>query len=236
MTKTKTKTSATDIDYSEIHVINVVDVQFAPYQRGLSDQWVEHLAKIFDEDKCDPIVLSQRKDGSLYCIEGQHRVKAAMKVGVKELFARVLTGLSYEQEADYFFQAQRNRRGMRPNDAWNASLEAKHPNTVEINTIVESLGGKVNKNPSIEKGINCPGQLWKIHEYAGKSALYDLLDLNADTWPGDNLGGTATEARMLSGFMFFVVNHAGELQARAFHPQRGQGQPVEGARERPAVP
>lgn len=197
----------TDIPYSEIEVVNVIDVMFAPYQRGLSQQWVNDLARIFDEAKCDPIVLSKRKNGDLYCIEGQHRVKAAMKAGIKELFARVLTGLTYEQEADYFFQAQKNRRGMRPQDAWNASLEARHQNTVEINTIVDSLGGRVNRNADAVKGINCPGQLWRIHEYAGKEALFELLNLINDCWPEFKLGGPASEARMLAGFMFFVVNH-----------------------------
>ena len=202
-----TMTNDTNIPYNEIHVVEVLDIKYAKYQRGLSHNWVKELAAMFDETKCDPIVLSKRKNGSLFCIEGQHRVEAAKKAGVKELIARVLTGLTYEQEADYFFNAQKNRRGMRPQDAWNASLEAKHANTIEINTIVESLGGKVNRHPDIDKGINCPGQLWKIHSNAGKTVLYDALELIADAWPEFKLGGVTSEARMLAGFSFFVVNH-----------------------------
>lgn len=214
-------------NYSEIDVIDVVKVQFAKYQRGLSHKWVEELAAKFDEMKCDPIVLSKRKDGSLYCIEGQHRVKAAIKAGIPELFARVLTGLTYEQEADYFFQAQKSRRGMRPQDAWNASLEAGHTNTVEINTIVENLGGKVNRNPSGDNGINCPGELWKIHEYAGGQVLYESLKLVKDSWPQLRLGGAATTAPMLAGFSFFVTNHQGEFKPERLVKNVGKVSPLE---------
>lgn len=204
---TKERIGDQEIPYSEIEVVNVVDVKFAPYQRGISADWVNKLSAMFDEDKCDPIVLSRRKNGDLYCISGQHRVKAAMKAGVHELFARVLEGLTYEAEADYFYQDQKNRRAMRPQDAWNASLEAKHANTVEINSVVHSLGGRVNKTADNEIGINCPHMLWKIHEYAGQRTLFDLLDLINDSWPDYKLGGVVSQARMLAGFMFFVVNH-----------------------------
>ena len=206
------KEKDSNIPYDEIDVISVVDIQFDKYQRGLSQDWVDELARKWNDDLCDPIVVSLRKNGAYYCIAGQHRVKAAMKAGVKELFARVLTGLTYEQEADYFYQGQKNQRGMRPTDAWNASLEAKHSNTVEINTIVENLGGKVNRHPDPEKGINCPGRLWKIHEYAGKQVLYDALDLINDAWPSYKLGGIVTEASMISGAMFFVFNHGDEIK------------------------
>jgi hypothetical protein len=219
-------TDNNEMDYSEIQVVDVVSIKFAPYQRGLSQQWVAELARIFDEDKCDPIVISLRKDGDLYCIEGQHRVRAAMKAGVKELFARVLTGLTYEQEADYFFQAQKNRRGMRPTDAWNASLEAKHQNTVEINTIVHSLGGKVNRNADPDRGINCPHQLWKIHENAGSRTLYTVLDLLNEAWPEFKLGGVVTEARMLAGMSFFVVNHSEEYKPERVAKAIGKVSPL----------
>jgi hypothetical protein len=198
--------------YDQIAVVNVVDLQFAAYQRGINYQWVDDLARMFDEDRCDPIVVSKRKDGSLFVISGQHRTRAAIKAGVKELLARVLEGLTYEQEADYFFQDQKNRRGMRPTDAWNASLEAEHPNTVEINTIVHSLGGRVNRTPVPEKGINCPHQLWKIHDNAGSKTLYEVLNLLNESWPEFKLGGVITDARFLAGMTFFVVNHEDEFK------------------------
>lgn len=210
----------------DIDVVSVVEIKFAPYQRGQNREQISQMASAWDFKKCDPITVSRRKDGTDYCIDGQHRVLSAMKAGEPELLARVLTGLTYEQEADLFYQAQKSRRAMRPTDAWNASLEAKHSNTVEINTIVDSLGGKVNKNPSNDHGINCPGQLWKIHEYAGPKVLYGLLDVIADAWPSYKLGGPASEARMLGGMMFFVFNHGDEFKRERLVKNLGAAGPL----------
>lgn len=189
----------------EIEIVNVVDLQFDRYQRGLNLNHVNFLAEHWSSRECDPIKVSRRSDGSLWVIDGQHRVRAAMKAKVKDLLAHVIEGLTYQEEADLFYRAQVGRLGMRPLDEWNASLEAEHPDTVEITRIVESLGGRVNKSQNTEKGINAPKTLWKMYDAAGPDYVYETMRAIADAWPDAKLGGPASEAPMLMGVFYMVT-------------------------------
>jgi hypothetical protein len=174
------------------------------YQRHLNLKQVAEMAARWDIALCDTIKVSKRADGTLWVIDGQHRVEAAKKAGEREIFAQVLTGLTPQQEADIFYGSTVYRRGLRPLDKWRASLRAEHPNTVEINEIVNSLGGAVNRKESQSAGINAVGMLWKIYEYGGAHILQSSLSLLRDAWPMYQLGGITTEAPMMAGAAFIV--------------------------------
>lgn len=188
----------------EIEVVNVVDLQFDRYQRGLNQSHVNFLAEHWSSRECDPIKVSRREDGTLWVIDGQHRVRAAMKAHVKDLLAHVLEGLTYQEEADLFYRAQVGRLGMRPLDEWNASLEAEHPDTVQITLIVKRLGGRVNKSQNAHTGINAPKTLWKMYDAAGPDYVYETLNVIAKAWPKVPLGGAASEAPMMMGVFYMA--------------------------------
>lgn len=69
---------------------------------GTDPRRVGRMVKTWDIRKVGTITVSQRADGSHFCIDGAHRSAAARELGITELPAIVHAGLTREQEAAMF--------------------------------------------------------------------------------------------------------------------------------------
>lgn len=176
------------------------------YQRGLSQPRISAMARNWDPLLADEIKVSMRKDGSLWLIDGQHRMNAAMLAGVEELFAMVMTGLSPEQEADLFVRGTKQRKGFNSLEEWRAALSAGYADIVEINTLVESIGGRVNTSPNGAKGINAPSALSDVYRLGGTELLGWTLTVIRDAW--GSLDGPNVSAFIVKGLGLFLGMYA----------------------------
>ena len=61
--------------------------------------WVRKTAAKFDQMAFEAITVSRHTDGSLYVVEGQHRVLLAESLGMATIEAHVHDDLTIEQEA-----------------------------------------------------------------------------------------------------------------------------------------
>jgi hypothetical protein len=95
-----------------------VDTQ---YQRPINIAHVRKIANEFDERAFGVILVSERADGSVYVIDGQHRLAAvkSMGRGGSEIPCHVYRGLSVGDEALIFhMQTQRNQIASKTCSIW----------------------------------------------------------------------------------------------------------------------
>ena len=87
-------------DWGSAEVLQIADIQIDPdYQRDLRHDLIDKIAREYDVVKAGPILVSKRADGSLWNVDGQHRMIGAERAGETEVFANVVHGLTQEQEA-----------------------------------------------------------------------------------------------------------------------------------------
>jgi hypothetical protein len=188
-------------------MVPVEALQMDPrYQRKLDMPRVEKMAREWDPRLADEIKVSERENGSLWLIDGQHRRKAAEIAQVRDLFAMVLIGLHPEDEADLFLRGTKERKGLATLDEWKASLAAGHSDTVAINRVVKRAGGRVNDVPNNAKGISAPASLKFVYDLGGPDLLRWTLETIREAF-GD-LDPPHVSANMIKGLAAFLAMYA----------------------------
>lgn len=72
------------------------------YARELDEAWVETIVSGWDPDLFRNPLVSRRSDGSLWVVDGQHRVEAAKRLGFDWVHAIVIPIDDVEKEAYLF--------------------------------------------------------------------------------------------------------------------------------------
>jgi hypothetical protein len=99
------------------------------YQRATdgphSRKLIGRISQCWNWHLCQPLVLSRRLDGSLFVIDGQHRLSAAIVRGdIPHLPCVVVSGQSGEDEARTFVQLNTQRQRLSQSDIFNGLLAA----------------------------------------------------------------------------------------------------------------
>ena len=76
------------------------------YQRNPQTTRVRKIAKEWNDDFANTLYISQREDGAMYVVDGNHtRLASIMAKGNDAtLLAKVFTGLTKEEEAEMFIK------------------------------------------------------------------------------------------------------------------------------------
>ncbi|GHV17369.1 hypothetical protein FACS189425_03470 [Clostridia bacterium] len=177
MNTTNTKSTT---QHSEF--IALADCTPTNYQCTTKDAHVTDISNNFDEAKLGTLTVSLR-DGKYHIIDGLHRSKALKTLGYTHALAIVLTGLTYEQEAELFRRLNKDKREVSTFDDFHAGLEAKDEMCVKINDIIKANGFQISKGSGFSN-IQSIKALCGIVEYYGYKVLDDTLCLLANTWSG----------------------------------------------------
>lgn len=123
---------------SEVHIDSL-------YQRALDEARAQKIGKNYQPGLFGLPVVSLRKDGRMYIIDGQHRCVGLCLAGRgdQKVDVQVLEDLTLPEEAMLFHILNKERRKVQPIDDYRARLVAKVPEIVEINRIARSVGLKV---------------------------------------------------------------------------------------------
>jgi hypothetical protein len=127
--------------------------------------------------------------------------------------ARVLTGLTYEQEAELFARQNEDVRILTGLDYYKAGVIAKDDNCLRIERILGGYGFQVGKGKDF-KNISAVQTLHTILNEYGDKVLDETLCLIASTWSGLT---KTTSREFLIGIAEFVhrygmVNFADRLK------------------------
>jgi hypothetical protein len=171
-------------------------------QRQLSKHWVKEQLGEFDPDKMGLIVVNKRSDGSIYVVDGQHRVALVLSMGWddQQVECECFEGLTKQQEAQLFLD-RNNRRAVRPYDKFRIRLEAKEPIACDVQNIVERSGLRVSGNGDGVGSVSAVVALERVYCGAklsksnGPKALQDSLKIIIDSWgkESSNFSGVLIE-------------------------------------------
>lgn len=121
------------------------------YQRDLYSSFSDSLADDIDPIAFQNVTVAKRSDGSLWVVDGQQRLFAAMKAGYTSVPCAVFISNGSDHEAEIYKKINADKKPMKPFDIWKAKLIYKDPAALNINLInrmygVEIVGpGCVNK-------------------------------------------------------------------------------------------
>lgn len=185
----------------------------ADYQRITSPAQVTKIAQKFDETKLGVLTVSLR-GGRYYIIDGLHRSAALKSLGYTHAPCVVLTGMTYEQEADFFRRQNENKRSITTFDDFKAGLEGKDEMCLRINETVKCNGFQIGRGGFFK--IRSIHALFTIARDFGYETLDDTLCVLAHTW-GDI--AEASHCEWLLGTAEFVhrygmVEFAGRLRGK----------------------
>lgn len=136
------------------------------YQRDLRRDLVNQIASDYDIVKAGPILVSEREDGSLWCVDGQHRLAGAQQAGETEVFAHVVHGLDQEEEAALRL-ARNNRRSDSIMERFRTRLVMGDPKAHRMIEVVEQHGTRINLVPVSQRGVNAIATLELLYDIDG---------------------------------------------------------------------
>lgn len=151
------------------------------YQRALKNiKLLQRMTKRWDPTLARVIDVSQRENGDLYVIDGQHRMEGAKRAGIPYLQAHVWKGLTVEQEAARF-RALNDKTASKPTTAvedFIAGLAENNPWHTTIKASVELVGLHLNlDHPKMAPGeINAPDALIKGYVLGVKESDDEFIE------------------------------------------------------------
>ncbi len=166
-----------------IRQIPIGSLQVGGYQRPTNTAQVDKIAAHFDEAKLGLPIVSFR-DGRYHLLDGAHRVAALRKLGYTHALCIVLSGLTYQDEADYFRTQNQNTRPLTKYNLFKAGLEAGDEMYVEIDRITRLNGFSVGTSYRSFGNIAAIYALTTICTVYGCDTLDGTLKLLRATWEG----------------------------------------------------
>lgn len=139
-------------------------------QRLLRPVWVKRHEHCFNPDQLGVICVSKRSDGSVWIIDGQHRVELLRAVGWgdQKAYCEVFDGLSIREEAALFL-ARNDKISVRTYDKFMAGVTAEQPINVAIIKIVQAAGLKIAEG-NVDGAIGAVSSLQYVYGGAGMAS------------------------------------------------------------------
>lgn len=197
--------------------IPFVQLVKAGYNRGISRRHVNQIKNDFHEDMVQPAIVSFR-DGKYYIIDHQHQSQAIYERNGSDpntlIRCKVLTGLTYEQEADLYYRLNTSSKPLKFADKMTGLIESKDPKALEFRAAVESCGFIVGGDYS--NSLRAIKAAWDIfNRDGGKETLVKILSLANACWANDR---NSAKADIISGIDMFLRfhEHDGEYKRATF--------------------
>ncbi|WP_233203873.1 DUF6551 family protein [Novosphingobium sp. HII-3] len=171
------------------------------YQRstdnGASKALIRRIANGWDWRMCLPLVVSKRDDGTLWVIDGQHRLAAA-KLRGDIAFLPCCVGVygSVADEAAMFVAMNRARKPMNRLDDFHAALAGGEPEALQIKQLVTDAGFTVSRKTGSQSWV--PGEvaftsaIAKVLRKHGGEVCASALRTMAEAFPGEVLNAGAS--------------------------------------------
>ena len=179
---------------------------------------MDKLIRKWNPRKLRPLVVSFR-DGRYYVIDGQHRLAALRKMNDgRDVFVECLVydDLTYEQEADLYYELSKADRPLSSAEATKALIESQSdPEVTEINRMIESAGFRwlMENQRAGEHEIGATRAVISAYRLLGREAFARMFSLLELTWHG---APQSLTAMMLSGMALFLKTYEMELDDKAF--------------------
>tara|TARA_R110000868_G_scaffold275664_1_gene535382 strand:- start:64 stop:843 length:780 start_codon:yes stop_codon:yes gene_type:complete len=173
------------------------------YQRTVKRAVVAKIKKKYEKSAFGTVIVGERKDGTLWVIDGQQRMTAVKEMGHKEVPCSVMQSSGSSHEAEIFRVINGGRQNISRNELFKAALEAGDKQSVEIVAAVERSGfvlGLFSGSNSKPNVIRQAAPLERIYELGKSSMIEKVLRCIKSAWENDS---SATKSFVLTGLAKF---------------------------------
>ncbi len=151
---------------------------------------------------CQPLVVSRRADGSLFVIDGQHRLAAALGRGdIPHLPCVVLSGQESAQEAQSFVALNTHRQTLSQADIFNAMLAAGDEHAIATAAVLTETGWRCARSCVVAKStpgqIGCAPMIVKALKLEGDAIVRNALTALREAYPDTAIQNASTLLRAL---------------------------------------
>lgn len=201
---------------SDLHVDPTV-------QRNYDPRWARRIADNFDEDKLGVFRVSQRANGLVYILDGQHRfgalqLKSWHKMGAA-VQALVYTGLSLAEEAELFVAFNIETRKPNSIDGYRLKLVSGDADIVRIQEVLDKHGLKVEYGGS-GNSVAAVAALNKIYADGGPALLDRTLNIVESAWGVTNRDGR--DGNLLKGVAYVLQKSGRNLDTDSLIDKLGK--------------
>jgi hypothetical protein len=159
---------------------------------------------------CQPLVVSRRGDGSLYVIDGQHRLSAAINRGdILHLPCVVIHGQESAEEAAAFVALNTQRQRLSQSDIFNAQLAAGDEAAKHVAEILAETGWRQTRaaNPVVGT-LTCAPMIVKELRREGEAVVRNALTALREAYPDKPVGKMSMLLKAL--FLVFRDNRCAD--------------------------
>lgn len=179
------------------------------YQRQVIPARVRWLVANWDLSKVGVVTVSIRLNDpkKAYVVDGQHRVRAAMELGLADtkVLCHIYRDLTKEEEARHFLSSN-DVRPVTPFDKYRAGIVANNPVAIGVKKVAEGHGWKIT-GATGDGSIACVSELMKL--YARDPDILDTtLNVLTEAW---GTRAEAVERPIITGLSNILARYNGEL-------------------------
>lgn len=189
-----------------IQLVNLADLSVdRSYQRPVTAK-MERMGQNWKPAIAGVLTLSKRDDGTLWILDGQNRVGAALIAGQPQLEADIKENLTLEEEARLFDELNSTHTNVSAIDRFKARKVYKDPEALDIDAIVSDFGGTIAEKQTAkwaqDSSIKAVYTLNRVYNKLGRAGLKDILSIINDSWGG--VDSETTSELTLGGIAEFL--------------------------------
>lgn len=181
------------------------------YQRPLAENRIARMQAVFQPELFGRLMVNRRDDGSIYVVDGQHRLELAKTLGWQTAPCVVVCGLDVAGEAKLFKDFNTARKNPTWYELHRASVAAGMPDAVGIQAITDTARLTIceRTTPSNGRGLKAISPLYTIYHAkdGGPNLLARVLRVLTEAFPQGNpmeLLPHALESELLVGMSLFL--------------------------------
>jgi len=180
----------------KLEVMILADLEIdEEYQRARTEAKVHKLRADFNPNACQPLAVSKRSDGKLFCVDGQHRSAALQELGFETWNALLYKNLNREEEAAMWCKLNTGQSKPKATERFKARIKAAEPEALAIKALVEKAGFSVHTQrgirgngtggitPGIGGEITAVEALERVYRRNKAIGLTDTLSTIEKAWP-----------------------------------------------------
>ncbi|KAF0102206.1 MAG: ParB domain-containing protein nuclease [Rhodospirillaceae bacterium] len=161
------------------------------YQREISKMGAAHVNRIllaFNWNHYQPIVVSERDDGTYAVIDGQHRLEAAKRHPlIDSLPCYIIEAPDAAKQAAIFVAVNSRRIALTSLQQFHAAVAARQPEAMVAAGLCADAGVTILKSPPSydipPRSIISPFTLLKMVRHVGRPAVATAIKILAETHP-----------------------------------------------------
>lgn len=139
------------LEFVQLDRLNVDQAYQRATDGAASRRLIVGMLRSWEWPLCQPLVVARRDDGSLWVLDGQHRLTGARERGdIHHLPCVVLPALNSDQEALTFVSLNTRRQKLSQTDIFNGMLAAGDENAKATSTLIDASGWRIVRSTNTQ--------------------------------------------------------------------------------------